>query len=52
MWRGEGSIYEINRELQAGAEKDQVVPYIMNIANQQGMEEAFRKFRPQVAHHC
>ena len=53
LGRGEGSIYEINRELQEQAEtKDQVVPYIMNIANQEGMEEAFRKFRPQVVFHA
>ena len=53
LGRGEGSIYEINRELQEQAEtKDQVVPYIMNIANQKGMEEAFRKFRPQVVFHA
>ena len=53
LGRGEGSIYEINRELQELAEtKDQVVPYIMNIANQEGMEEAFRKFRPQVVFHA
>ena len=32
--------------------KDQVVPYIMNIANREGMEEAFRKFRPQVVFHA
>ena len=53
LGRGEGSIYEINRELQEQAEtKDQVVPYIMNIANREGMEEAFRKFRPQVVFHA
>ena len=53
LGRGEGSIYEINRELQEQAEtKDQVIPYIMNIANQEGMEEAFRKFRPQVVFHA
>ena len=53
LGRGEGSIYEINRELQEQAEtKDQVVPYIMNIANKEGMEEAFRKFRPQVVFHA
>ena len=53
LGRGEGSIYEINRELQALAEyKDQVVPYIMNIANRQGMEEAFRKFKPQIVFHA
>lgn len=53
LGRGEGSIYEINRELQELAEtKDQVVPYIMNIANREGMEEAFRKFRPQVVFHA
>ena len=53
LGRGEGSIYEINRELQEQAEtKDQVVPYIMNIANQEGMEEVFRKFRPQVVFHA
>ena len=53
LGRGEGSIYEINRELQEQAEtKDQVVPYIMNIANQEGMEEAFRRFRPQVVFHA
>ena len=53
LGRGEGSIYEINRELQEQAEtKDQVVPYIMNIANREGMEEVFRKFRPQVVFHA
>ena len=53
LGRGEGSIYEINRELQEQAEtKDQVDPYIMNIANQEGMEEVFRKFRPQVVFHA
>ena len=53
LGRGEGSIYEINRELQEQAvTKDQVVPYIMNIANKEGMEEAFRKFRPQVVFHA
>ena len=53
LGRGEGSIYEINRELQELAEtKDQVVPYIMNIANREGMEEAFRKFYPQVVFHA
>ena len=53
LGRGEGSIYEINRELQEQAEtKDQVVPYIMNIANREGMEEAFRKFQPQVVFHA
>ena len=53
LGRGEGSIYEINRELQEQAvTKDQVVPYIMNIANREGMEEAFRKFRPQVVFHA
>ena len=53
LGRGEGSIYEINRELQTLAEyKDQVVPYIMNIANRQGMEEAFRKFKPQIVFHA
>ena len=53
LGRGEGSIYEINRELQALAEyKDQVVPYIMNIANRQGMEEAFQKFKPQIVFHA
>ena len=53
LGRGEGSIYEINRELQEQAEtKDQVVPYIMNIANREGMEETFRKFRPQVVFHA
>lgn len=53
LGRGEGSIYEINRELQAQAEyQDQVVPYIMNIANKEGMEEAFRKFRPHIVFHA
>ena len=53
LGRGEGSIYEINRELQEQAEtKDQVVPYIMNIANREGMEEVFRKFKPQIVFHA
>ena len=53
LGRGEGSIYEINRELQAQAQaKDQVVPYIMNVANKEGMEEVFRRFRPQVVFHA
>ncbi|MBQ9573524.1 MAG: polysaccharide biosynthesis protein [Acidaminococcaceae bacterium] len=53
LGRGEGSIYEINRELQAQAEyKVQVVPYIMNIANKEGMEAAFEKFRPQIVFHA
>ena len=53
LGRGEGSIYEINRELQALAEHShQVVPYIMNIANKDGMEETFRKFKPQIVFHA
>lgn len=52
LGRGEGSIYEINRELQAEAKKDQVIPYIMNIANQEGMEEVFKTYRPQIVFHA
>ena len=53
LGRGEGSIYEINRELQPLAEsKDQVVPYIMNITNKEGMEEVFKTFRPQIVFHA
>ena len=52
LGRGEGSIYEINRELQAGAKKDQVIPYIMNIANQEGMEDVFKTYRPQIVFHA
>ena len=53
LGRGEGSIYEINRELQLLAEsKDQVVPYIMNITNKEGMEEVFKTFRPQIVFHA
>ena len=53
LGRGEGSIYEINRELQEQAQaKDQVVPYIMNVANKEGMEEVFQRFRPQVVFHA
>ena len=53
LGRGEGSIYEINRELQPLAEtKDQVVPYIMNITNKEGMEEVFKTYRPQIVFHA
>lgn len=53
LGRGEGSIYEINRELQPLAEsKDQVVPYIMNITNKEGMEEVYRLYRPQIVFHA
>lgn len=52
LGRGEGSIYEINRELQLTAEKGQVVPYIMNITNKEGMEEVYRKYRPQIVFHA
>ena len=52
LGRGEGSIYEINRELQDRAEKGQVIPYIMNITNKEGMDETFRKFRPQIVFHA
>ena len=53
LGRGEGSIYEINRELQPQAEaKGQVVPYIMNITNKEGMEEVYRLYRPQIVFHA
>ena len=53
LGRGEGSIYEINRELQPLADaKGQVVPYIMNITNQEGMEEVFKLYRPQIVFHA
>ena len=53
LGRGEGSIYEINRELQPLAEaKGQVVPYIMNITNKEGMEEVYRRYRPQIVFHA
>ncbi|MBO6265720.1 MAG: polysaccharide biosynthesis protein [Acidaminococcaceae bacterium] len=52
LGRGEGSIYEINRELQLVAAKGQVIPYIMNITNQEGMEEVFKTYRPQIVFHA
>ena len=53
LGRGEGSIYEINRELQPLAEaKGQVIPYIMNITNKEGMEEVYRQYRPQIVFHA
>ena len=52
LGRGEGSIYEINRELQLLADKGQVVPYIMNITNKEGMEDVFKTFRPQIVFHA
>ena len=53
LGRGEGSIYEINRELQPQAEaKGQVIPYIMNITNKEGMEEVYRLYRPQIVFHA
>lgn len=52
LGRGENSIYEINRELAEKAEPGILVPYIMNITNQEGMEEVFHTYRPQVVFHA
>ena len=52
LGRGENSIYEINRELSEKAPQGVLIPYIMNITNQEGMEEIYRTYHPQVVFHA
>ena len=52
LGRGENSIYEIHRELSEIAPKGVLVPYIMNITNQKGMEQVYQQFRPHVVFHA
>ena len=52
LGRGENSIYEIHRELQEKAPKGMLVPYIINITNEPGMEQVYRKYHPQVVFHA
>lgn len=52
LGRGENSIYEIHRELQEKAPKGVLVPYIMNITNEPGMEQVYRQYHPQVVFHA
>ena len=52
LGRGENSIYEIHRELQEKAPKGMLVPYIINITNEPGMEQVYRQYHPQVVFHA
>lgn len=52
LGRGENSIYEIHRELQEKAPKGMLIPYIINITNEPGMEQVYRQYHPQVVFHA
>ncbi|MDD4321889.1 MAG: nucleoside-diphosphate sugar epimerase/dehydratase [Acidaminococcaceae bacterium] len=52
LGRGENSIYEIHRELKAIYGSEQLLPIILNITNEEGLNDIFVKFKPQVVFHA